>query len=109
MKGLNKNLVQSPRVRIKIRPIKLNRETRPKKLKVIRSGRKKRRRSTRNVEKVVSQLQEVIPSLLLERNKKTLVKLLTLAIIKKAITQKIALDLSQKTSCSLNNLHSDDC
>lgn len=48
-------------------------------------------------------------SLLPKKNKKTLVKLSTLAIIKKIITQKIAPSLRQKTSHSLGDLHVGDC
>lgn len=84
---------------------------RPKKLRAIRLERKSRKKSIekgKNIEKVVLQLQEIILSFLLEKNKETLVKLLALAIIKKAITQGIILNLSQKTSCNLGNLHIGD-
>lgn len=48
-------------------------------------------------------------SLLPKKNKTTLAKLSTSAVIKKIITQKIAPSLKQKTSCSLGNLHIGDC
>lgn len=93
------------------KPTRPNKVMRSKKLRMIRPRRKRRKRSTKkgkNIKKIVLQLQVVIPSLLLEKTKKTLAKLLGSAIIRRTITQEIALSLSQKTSCSLGNFYDND-
>ncbi len=77
--------------------LRLNKETKLKKLRAKKPGKKRRRKPINKggrAEIIVSQLQKVIPNLLLERNKRTLTKLLTSAVIRRVITQKIILSLS---------------
>lgn len=85
MKELNKNQVQLLRNRTRIKSTSPNKETRLKKPKTIRQEKKKKRRSTKNAEKIVLQLQGVTPSLSLEGSKKILAKLLVSAITKRGI------------------------
>ena len=63
----------------------------------------------KNTKKIVFQLKGIILSFPIEKNKKTLAKLFASIITKKGISQKIALNLSQKTSCSFDKLHVSDC
>lgn len=72
-----------------------------KKLKIIKPGRKWKKKPIKNIKKVILQLKEIILSLLLEESKKTLAKLFASTITKKTITQKMILNLCQKTHYSL--------
>lgn len=97
----------------KIKLIQPSKEPKPKKPRAKKPKRKKRKKLIEKdggIAKIILQLLKLMPNLLLklEKNKKTLAKLLALATIKKTITQKIILSLRQETSCSLSNFYISD-